>query len=289
MALLSNKILKNPANYLYMFASTQFLAKIDAKHRGIIAAKAFYQKKTVVNEVGNFNYDAARAELREAIIATYGYTPAECLTRLARGEEVAGKNWAQGIYGVGAVKRNNFQQDITISVDPATGAITKSGKQVSTDSDFISGKSKKTGNIIGYYYKDKKTGRTYTSHYDKTTKTWYAGTMTDKDANVFNADGTEVGESAVASIWESVIGGVEQFVTWLLDTIKPSEGETVLTADKVLPEQTDGFVTVEGEGDSMSWLPWVVGGAAILAVVGSRFAPAMYNKYAPDWAKTKKK
>lgn len=275
MSVLSKQYTSHPEDYLYMFASESFLAKMDAKSRKIITAKAYYQKKIIVNAVTNAHYDEARAELRQALIDLYGKTPAQILTDLAAGKTVAGKNWAEGVYGVqgvGAVV-NTFASNVAVTVDPQTGMISQGGKVVSTDATAIVGNSKATGNVIGYYYRDEN-GNCYTSQYNKVTKRFSAGTVSDKDGNVRLADGSLTTNAAMNSIWTSIISGVEQFTNWILQRLEVKENEQLLTPQIALPDATDGFVQEEDEN---GWIKPVLiaGGVAVAAAAAVAVAPSI--------------
>lgn len=261
--MLSQKILSNPANYLYMFASESFIKSLDSRSATIIAAKAFNQKKVIINEVTNDGYEAARAELRQAIIDTYGMTPAKCLTELAAGHTVAGKNWNEGVYGVsGANKLNTFSQDSSVTVDPNTGAISKAGTVVSSESTALIGTNKKHNNVIGYTYTDE-SGTCYTSQYNKLTGKYYCGTRTDKDGVITKADGSKASNADMNSIWTSIISGLTDFLLSILDKLKIGPNETVLTDQNTLPSQKDGFVT----SDNSDITPYLVLGGAVAAAV----------------------
>ena len=115
--LTKEQILQNPANFLYLFADEQlFLQRIDAKSASIIRAKKINQQQVLVNAVTSANYNSAIDEVRTAFTNIYGMSPEKALVTLANGGEVAGKNWAEGIYGVGAVKRQDFVQNTSVKV-----------------------------------------------------------------------------------------------------------------------------------------------------------------------------
>ena len=283
MSVLSKKILDNPQNYMYIFASERFLEMLDRASAEKIAVKRQYQVQLVTNACGgNNNYDAAKEELRQAMIDLYGMTPAQALVNLAQGKEVAGKNWAQGIYGVGAIggKQNTFTGTVgtTVAVDAETGAIMMDGAVVSSDANRIIGSNKKNGYTEGYSYTDSN-GNTYTSYYDKITKKYYCNTRSTADGKVYRADGKEGSQADMSSIWSGVISELTDMLKNVIEklfnlgtdqTVLPSVGE-------VAPSQSDGFTTTGGSTDSKI-VPILIGGAAAAAIFAPQIKKAMKKK-----------
>lgn len=268
--MLSKKFLDNPANYLYIFASEEFLKQLDKRSQGILRAKAYYQNQLIINAIGgNQNYEVAREELHQAIMDIYGMTPAQMLVDLAMGKTVGGKNWSEGIYGIGAIKKvNTFEGTGSnlVTVNPETGAISMNGVVVSTDSQAMIGTNKKHNNVIGYTYTDS-TGTTYTSQYNKVTGKYYCGTQTGADGVVKLADGTVGSQADMNTVWAGVVSDAVDFLKNVLnkylDQIELAPGETILTEKKALPAQEDGFVVTEEKAGAGWMLPVVAAGAAV--------------------------
>ena len=274
MSLLSKKFLDNPQNYLYIFTSPEYRARLGKTAAETLLTKGYYQEKVIVNAVGSSNFAAARDEIREAMIRLYGMTPADALIALAKGETVAGKNFAEGVYGIGKV--NTFQGTVgkTVTVDPSTGAISVDGSVVSTNAGAIIGSNKKHNNIIGYTYTDAD-GTTYTSSYSKLTGKYYCGTRTNSSGTVYKANGSEGSQADMSSIWAGVISDSLDFTQNMLEKLLNNylqPGEKVLNEKEVLPKQNDAFVYTPQETTSSAGVsPWLLGGVAVAALLAPSF------------------
>lgn len=253
---------KSPANFMYIWADPKkFLSKIDAKSASIINAKRLNQIKVLKLSAEKYNtsYDTYVSAIRTAFIGYYGMTPAEALAKLANGEEVAGKNWSQGVYGIGAVKRNNFSQNGNVTVDESTGHIFNNGVDVTSSDGVIYGTVK--GSAFPTTYTATIDGNTYTSQYNKTKKKYYAGSYSTDDGIMQNANGDTIDASDSSSVWENIVLCLEQFLEWIISLFAGGKTETI-NASNTLPSQTDGFVT--GSTQSTSILIALVAAGALL-------------------------
>lgn len=235
-----------PESFLYIFASTDFCRSLGEKAYNIIMSKKANQLKVLTQSAQNagLTIDDYANAIREGFINTYGMTPAEALVRLAQGEEVAGKNWAEGVYGVGALYNLQFAQAPEITVDPKTGKILKNGSVASCQTALIA--SGYPENVSGYSYTDPATGSTYSSRYRKVRKEYYAHLSTDKDGNRYTSSGTSA-SSADGSMWENTLGILQKLVDWIISVFGYTATQNVerITAQNTSPSQADGFVTQE--------------------------------------------
>lgn len=222
-----SNILACPADFLYLFASEDKFIKLLTPER---AEKILYKKRCqeqIVNNVAKEN-DLTEVELAKQISAKmveiYGLTPAQILVKLANGEAVAGKDWANGIYGVGATYSEGFTGSSSgYVVDKTTGRIKDaSGSDVSGQTAIYSGSGKITGYTVAT------DGVTYTSR--KYGSAYYAGTYT-TEAGTMNANGSAYTPQSVASIFESLFassGFLSQFMQWIaslfsISLIRPNQ------------------------------------------------------------------
>ena len=236
---------KQPANFMYVWADEQqFLAKLDSKTASIIRAKKANQNKVLYLSAEKYNssYGEYTSAIRTAFINAYGMTPAKALVTLANGGEVAGKNWKEGVYGIGATPRNNFYQDSTVIVDETTGQIYHNGQNVTSTSGVVYGKV--NGNTIATNYSATIDGKTYTSQYNKYKKKYYAGSYSTADGTTQDANGQEINASDSSSIWEAVILSINEFLQWLISLFSGnSKSVETINSSNTLPSQSDGFVT----------------------------------------------
>lgn len=250
-----------PESFLYIFASTEFCRSLGEKAYNIIMRKKLNQQKILTQSANNAGlaFDDYANAIREGFINTYGMTPAEALIKLAKGEEVAGKNWAEGVYGVGALYNMQFTQAPQITVDPKTGKLLVNGTVGSGQTALIA--SGYPDNVQGYSYTDPATGSTYSSRYRKVKKKYYAHLVTDKDGNRYASNGASA-TPADGSMWENALGFLQKLVDWIISIFGGTATKNVekITANNTSPSQYDGFVTQEA---GMS--PILVAGMVALA------------------------
>lgn len=253
---------QHPSEFLYIFATDEFLQYIDARHRATIVGKRANQYKVLLLSAKHYNVtpETYTNAIRAGFIDIYDMTPAQALVTLAQGGEVAGKNWAKGVYGIGALKRSDFVQDPTISVDPVTGAILKSGVKVSNDSTAIYGRVK--GAVTATNYSYNVDGKTYTSQLIN--GKYYAGQYSYGDL-LQNADGKAISAADSSSIWESVLMWLDELWEKIVALFASDEEKEIrqITPENTVPQQSDGFVTEAGISSSTLFL--ALGATAIVA------------------------
>lgn len=263
MQLTLEQVKKHPALMLYCWADKDaFLSKLDRKTAGIIAQKKANQLQVMALLSGGYNnqFYANLAEVKQAFVDIYDMTPEKALVTLANGGEVAGKNWVQGIYGVGKTQRIDFVQNSAVKVDTETGKILVNGVAVEA-SPVYGGVGYK--NIKGYSYV--LGGVTFSSQLIG--KKYFAGTVTLADGTTQDANGDPVTDADSSSIWLSIIGFVEKLVNWFLTVIGKEDKK--ITAENTIPAQGDGFTYDTAEAGFPWWILALVGGGWLLS--GGKF------------------
>ena len=149
---------------MYIWASKSFLNAIDAKHATIIRGKQLNQRKLI--QLSAKHYGTKEADyleaIRKAFIDAYGMNPAKALEQLALGKTVAGKNWKEGVYGIGSLSSKFYGTDIT--VNPTNGYMMRNGSYLPVYDTIY---SEVKGRSIAYqlFYYDAETGRTAGKRY----------------------------------------------------------------------------------------------------------------------------
>lgn len=262
--------LKHPAEFLYIFMTDDMLSVIDAKHAKIIAKKRQSQRQLLVNAVGADQYQNAINQLKQAMISAYGYTPYDILVKLARGEEVAGKNWSKGIYGIGATTQQTFSNtpgsSAVIKVRESDGQfVTESGSVLTTIIDSYT-TAKGGGTVPGVLKYTDANGNIYTAVYDKKTGKYVAGQYSQNGGKTYSASGQETTAADSSSIWEGLALAFNKILDWLISLFTPQDREKITTANTVPNQLEDGWVT-----DQQANIPWYLiaaGGIAVLAAGG---------------------
>ena len=241
---------------MYIFAGKQFLSKIDSKHSTIIAVKAANQDKILrlsANKYGKTFTDYSEA-VYQSFISIYGMTPAKALDRLAKGQNVAGKDWSKGVYGIGAVKSNTFadaeENGQKITVDESTGHILVGSTDKTETNRTVYAEVK--GNSVAYqqFYTDYYTGITYCSQYDKSTGKYYAESFSYESGEKYNAAGKQVSSADSATVWENIelsTTWLEKIINWLISLFGGGSSTNTLNKENTQPnQQTDGFTYQAG-------------------------------------------
>lgn len=262
---LSN-ILECPIDFLYIWASDGFIAQLGSKAK-IIKQKKYNQYqtlwKTMVENVKADDqaglqeaYDSWVEKIGQAIYDTYGYTPVQILERLALGEEVLGKNWKQGIYGIGDV-RSTFSQNSAVTVDSATGKILVGGVEAQGQVPVLGG-----GVVTGYSYYNRTENRQYQSGVNSSGQ--YGAVCYSSPDGVFSADGSNFDPSK-GSFWQNAnnyMPMVNKIIEWIMSIVGSFTGNrVVLTQDNTVPAQTE-WVEEESNGGML-----VAGGLALAGIV----------------------
>lgn len=230
----------SPEAFLYVFATDEYIARLGTKAQKIITQKRANQNKILLQSAaGGPSVESLQNALREGFIQIYGQTPADILIRLANGETVCGKNYSDGVYGVGAIYQPNFVQNNSVLVDEKTGQFIVNGTPV-TGATIIYGNNC-PDNIYGYSWQDEQKN-TYSSRYVKTQKKYYAGQYMTADGTKQTPKGTVLSAGETGNIWETVIGYLDKLVQWIISIFGGASNSSMINSSNTLPSQTDGFV-----------------------------------------------
>lgn len=258
-----NEAKQSPVNFLYCWVNDEFLAAIPSKYANIIAVKRANQRKLLMLSAKKYLGSADRwteytDAIRSSFIDAFGMTPVEALVKLAQGQSVAGKNWKEGVFGVGAIKTTKFK-GTDITVNKTNGYMQQNGKYLPVY-DTVYGED---GNPYQQFYYDETTGKTYMSQLAKNGK-WYASAVSDNRGVATSEEtGSVLKASDSATVWETVILKMSEFLEWLINLFSGSSSEKeTLQPSNTLPSQTeDGFATEQaGFGE--------IAALALVAVAG---------------------
>lgn len=148
-------IQRSPGDFLYVFLSDDNILTISrtmgADKAKIINRKRLNQLK-LLKAAYDGNIDKGKADVRNWIVATYGYNPEQVFLKLVAGEAVAGKNWKKGIYGVGNLPSDTFADGSSYKVDSNTGKLTLDGSEVDGGTPLYLNNSKGESYIDGWAY-----------------------------------------------------------------------------------------------------------------------------------------
>lgn len=245
-------VLQCPIDFIYLWASDGFIAQLGSKAR-IIKEKKYNQYQTlwkimVDNVKSNNSSDLQDAyidwtnQIADAIKNTYGMTPAVILQKLAMGEDVLGKNWKQGVYGIGEVQ-STFSQNNAVTVDGSTGKIMVNG--VAADGQVpIYGAN---GVVTGYSYYDKTSNAQFQSGVN--TNGQYGAACYSNESGVQSANGGTFDQST-GSFWSNAanyIPLIQRVIEWLVSLFGSGE-RVVLTRQNTVPEQTEWVEENNGNG-----------------------------------------
>lgn len=267
-------ILEEPIAFLYIFIEDfdemnfPFLAMLDKKHRSIIASKAYNQKVMCRNVYMDEHNDSTeglqdfRQEIKNKIIAQYGMYPTEILLRLANGENVAGKDWKVGTYGVGEINTKYYKNfklvtdakedlsNITVNDD---GTL-RFGRGSMNPSNIIYGSD---GKPVSYQYDYK--GLSLTTQL--VNGNWYAGTVGGAKKNQqWNADGTKFLSASASSIWQSIstylpyVGLLLSLLSWLFSSFKSNSwsANSLFNTSNTFPNQRVDWSYFKDDDEGMT-------------------------------------
>lgn len=257
-------ILECPTDFLYLWASDGFIAQLGSKAK-IVKQKKYHQYQSLWKTmVENTNADS-QAEFQEvykswtdqiaaAIEDIYGMSPATILERLALGENVLGKNWSNGIYGVGELSAT-FSQDKSVTVDAASGKIYKDGVMVDNQIAIYGS----DGNITGY---SAVTGdnqyQSYLANGSYGAYCYSNSNGTIQDAAGKSLDPSKSGFWQNANNYMPIVNKLLEWVSTIVNSYFPNR--TVLTAYNTVPVQTE-WVEMENNKGGL-----IAGGLAVAAL-----------------------
>lgn len=249
-----NSILQCPIDFLYLWASDEFISQLGSKAK-IVRTKKYNQYqtlwKTMVENVSASNrveyeetYKQWLKQIQNAIEATYGVSPETILEKLAIGEEVLGKNWKQGIYGIGEV-RSTFAQNSSVTVDATTGMISVSGVVADGQVPIIGN----DGAITGYSYYDRNANRQYQSGVNAAGQ--YGAVCYSSPDGVESATGGNF-DPTQGSFWQNAnnyMPLVNKIIEWIMSLVGSFTGNrVVLTQENTVPEQTEWVESESNNG-----------------------------------------
>lgn len=260
-------ILACPIDFLYLWASDGFIAQLGSRAK-VIKQKKYYQYqalwKTMVENTSASSADALQKEYNvwvEKIAAeiknTYNMTPAEILQKLAMGEEVLGKDWNSGVYGVGATNRSNFSQASNVTVDSTTGKIVRDGQELANQTAIYGTAADGTAYVKGYSVVS---GDVQFQSCIGSDGQYYAYSYSKGDGTVQTADG-KVLDSSKNGFWQNannympIINQLLEWVSSIVNSLFPNR--TVLTNNVTVPTQDEWVETDNNTG------MWVLGGLAV--------------------------
>lgn len=258
-------IKKCPIDYLYLWASDEFISKLGSKAR-IIKHKKYNQYQSLWKTVVMNNESASADELQElykqwtseiasAIKDTYGYTPGEILVRLAMGQEVVGKDFKKGVYGVGNTPTTSFVQNSNYEVNPTTGQIMAGGGEIGNPTPVYDA----NGNIGGYSYQVGNLQFQSTYQDGQFVALSYSNPDGVQDANggAFNASNASFWQNA--NNYMPIINSVLSWLTSVVNSFFPNR--TVLTPENTVPVQTEWVEQEDNTG------LWIAGGFAVVGAL----------------------
>ena len=264
---------KSPSMFMYVFAREEFLQALPAKYAYIIRAKAANQRKILMLSAKEYLGDRNRwteytDAIRQAFIDTYDMTPVDALVVLAQGGNVAGKNWKEGVYGVGTLGAKEFK-GTDISVNPKNGYMMRGNKYLPVYDTVY---NEVDGKTIAYqlFYYDEASGKRYMSQYYKSAKKYYAESYETSDGKRYSANGKEITNADSATIWADVVFWVDKLLDWILSLFSGNntqeDGGEKITPENTAPSQTeDGFCTESGFGEAGMILLALAAGGTLLA------------------------
>ena len=268
---------------MYLWADdNKFLRYIKREYANNIRLKRAHQRKLLMEASGSITDvpESWTKAIREAFIEQWGCTPAEALVILAQGGQIAGKNWSEGVYGIGALT-DNFNgitiEDKLVKVDPQTGHIYW-GNQDMTDQTVYGNVNGKAIATQLFWHCSKGDGMpdfTFMSQYHKLQKKYYAETYTREDGSSYAAkNGKEISAKDCSDIWAGIGICWNDVVDWILSLfgLNTSDRE-MISAENTLPNQTtDGFATSDSSMFEAGGLllALAAGGALIAGGLGKK-------------------
>lgn len=265
-----NDLLKNPIDFLYIFTNNTFIALVrkymGATQANTIAQKAANQRHYLRRVYGGKTEmeESAYTDFSDAIYSQYGMTPVTILKKLLAGETVAGKNWVEGVYGVGANNLDGFTQNSSVKVNSSDGTISIGGNSVGVEPTTTYGNFGQTKGVATNrsYTID---GVQYSTRYDRRSKKWYADTYSTGDIMQY-ADGSTYTPSSASSVWQNIqtaLPAIQKFLEWIASWFN----FTLIKPQNTVPAQTE---FIDRRGNQVDWTTLgivgvtIFGGALIL-------------------------
>ena len=257
MELTIKEACKQSANFMYIWADEQkFLKYIKPEFASVIRVKKANQRKLLELSADKYGktLDDYTSAIREAFIEEWKHTPAEALIILAQGGQIAGKNWQEGVYGVGALNTQfsgNEYNGQPITVNTETGHIFCGTEDITDESKTVYNTVNKKTIPYQLFSRDLM-GNIYMSQYNKLQKKYGAQSWSDDHGTYSAKTGSEITASDSADIWGTISLSIQKFLDWLLSLFGITTGnKEMITAENTLPSQTaDGFVQEAGMSEA---------------------------------------
>ena len=267
---------KHPADFMYIWADEEnFLKYIEKQYADIIRIKKANQKKLLVRSAEKYKitYDEYTSAIRSAFMQKYKHTPAEALVILAQGGEIAGKNWREGVYGIGSLS-NEFSgatiNDQKVTVNETNGHIYVGSRDITDTSKTVYQNVNKK--VVAYQLFSNEDTITFMSQYNKTLKKYYAQSYVDADGVKHSANGTVMsGDSG--TLWEDIVLWVQTVINWIISVFGGDSEKELINADNTLPnQQTDGFVFRSGMTEASGILIALAAGGVLMGsgIIGKK-------------------
>ena len=265
--------------FIYIFASDAYLKEISKKYAAVIRTKRANQRKLLTlsaqeflnsnAQYGDKYYNQYVTAVYDGFVEIYNMKPLEALVKLALGEEVTGKNWSEGVYGVGAVHAATFY-GTNITVNATNGHITKDGVDYTDESKTVYKEIK--GTAVPYQLFAVINDVTYMSQYNKTYKKYYAQTYSSNSGTYSAKNGTTVSATDSASLFSNVQLGAWDFLEWIKSLLSffginfgSSTTETITESNTLPNQQADGYVQESGLSEAAAIALLAVAGGTLLA------------------------
>lgn len=253
-------ILRSPIDFIYLFATDSFINALSGVYRRTVYTKNRLQYQYVNRAAldAGESFTDWREQIRTAIQNTYDLTPYEILNRLAAGKDVAGKNWAKGVYGIGATRYEGFSQNASITVDNATGKLMQNGTEIAGQTAVYSG----SGKVVGYTVELE--GARYQSQ--KSGSKFYAGSYSTSEG-AWNADGSTFQAVNSQSVFQNLFAYLPEmtkFLEWIFSLFKV----TPVATTNVVASQTDWVK--DKKSTTTETLLYFVAGAGLVALLFGR-------------------
>ncbi len=275
-------IKKCPIDFLYLWASDSFISKLGSK-ANIIRSKKYNQYQTLWKTVVENNPKASsQAELQEVynqwiseisaeIKNVYGISPSAILEKLAMGEDVLGKNWSKGVYGIGDVS-NTFVQNSSVTVDRETGKILVDGVEAPGQTAIYSANGD-TAVVTGYSYYDSTNNVQFQSGVSAIGQ--FGAVCYTDSTSVQRASGGNF-DPTTGSFWQNAnnyMPIVNDLLNWLMSLVESYTGQNrvVLTSSNTVPKQTEW---IEEDNTGL----WIAGGLALAGAAVLAFGKKNNNQ-----------
>lgn len=256
------------ANFMYIWADEKaFLSRINQKYAKIIRGKKYNQIKLLELSAEKYGktYEEYKNAIRESFIEQWGEHPADALVILAQGGTIAGKNWSEGVYGVGALYTKTFTGYANITVSEIDGHIFNNGMDITETAKTVYTTIKKQA--VPYQLFATVDGVIFMSQYNKTSKKYFAQSYSTADGSYSARTGNQINASDSADIWGTVINSIQVFVEWIISIFGGAgTNRTTINSENTLPSQIeDGFVQEAGMGEATGILLALAAGGILLA------------------------